>query len=908
MFVRRFLAVAAVLALAVVSSPAAAQETSPANPAKWDPMEVLRTERYLRPPADLERMLLAPRTDISFTMASPDRSWFLRAVSTPRGDILTRGKEHVLLGGLQVDTKANRVRSFTTSNQVGLVLVNPRTGATRAIETPKGATITAHTWSPNGAQIAYIANFDVASYAFVADAATGKSAQVSKAHLLPTMYTDLEYTADSKNLIVVLMPDGRGPAPTHGPNGIEDGPTVRMTDSRAVPQPVHASLLLDLHDKALLKYYTMGQLALIDVKSKAVRKIGTPKMIRDVSASLDGQFFSVTQMTEPFSYLVPVSSFGSVRELWDINGKTVTTLQTTRLREGSDDAGDNAPAGFGRGQQTASDTGKRNIEWNPVGPGLTYVESVFAPANDNAPTNSARGGRGLGGAGGPGAGAPGLRGGPGANQRPQPTSVRFMSWMPPFGPNDTKLIYEGGPQLGATTFSADGKMLFASDSGTVFAVRLADGKRSNLGRGVTLARAGGGGFGGGGGGGGGGRGFNLDSANMSGAIQTRSLPGGRTVVVVSADGKSVATNGNRSAGANWSTQSPRPWVDKVDIETAQHTRVFESPADMYESFVAPLDDNYSQYLYTRESATTIPDVWMRDVAASTTKKITNNVDVGPQVSGAQLKRFQVTRPRDGHSLWVDVTLPKDWRPGQRLPGIIWFYPREFTQQADYERTRYTTNINRFPEVPSSRPASSVKLWVSQGYALIEPDVPIWGDSGKMNDNYTRDLRENLDAVVDAVVDAGFVDRDRLGIGGHSYGAFSTVNALTLVPYFKAGIAGDGMYNRSLTPFGFQSERRNFFQAQDTYLDMSPFFRADKISGALLMYHSWEDQNTGTSPISSLRMMAALQGLGKPAALYMYPYEDHSFAALQSDMDLWARWVAWMDIYVKNPRVEKKPVP
>jgi dipeptidyl aminopeptidase/acylaminoacyl peptidase len=121
--------------------------------------------------------------------------------------------------------------------------------------------------------------------------------------------------------------------------------------------------------------------------------------------------------------------------------------------------------------------------------------------------------------------------------------------------------------------------------------------------------------------------------------------------------------------------------------------------------------------------------------------------------------------------------------------------------------QYGTNINRFPEVPTQRPASTMQLWVGHGYALIEPDLPIVGDSGKMNDNYTRDLRETLDAVVDAVVEAGYVDRNRLGIGGHSYGAFSTVNAMTLVPYFKAGIAGDGMYNRSLTPFGFQSERR-----------------------------------------------------------------------------------------------------
>jgi dipeptidyl aminopeptidase/acylaminoacyl peptidase len=132
-----------------------------------------------------------------------------------------------------------------------------------------------------------------------------------------------------------------------------------------------------------------------------------------------------------------------------------------------------------------------------------------------------------------------------------------------------------------------------------------------------------------------------------------------------------------------------------------------------------------------------------------------------------------------------------------------------------------------------------------------------------------------------------------------------VNAMTLVPYFKAGIAGDGMYNRTLTPFGFQSERRNFFQAQATYLDMSPFLRADKLAGALLLYHATEDQNVGTAPMSSTRLYQALQGLGKNAALYMYPYEDHSVATYQSDLDLWARWLAWFDVHVKNATLDNK---
>src|SRR5690606_17397808 len=135
--------------------------------------------------------------------------------------------------------------------------------------------------------------------------------------------------------------------------------------------------------------------------------------------------------------------------------------------------------------------------------------------------------------------------------------------------------------------------------------------------------------------------------------------------------------------------------------------------------------------------------------------------------------------------------------------------------------------------------------------------PIMGERGRMNDNYVPDLRNNLDAVINELDRLGYIDRARLGIGGHSYGAFSTVNAMVHTPYFKAGIAGDGMYNRSLTPNGFQSERRDFWEGQKMYLEVSPFFYADRLTGALLMYHSIEDQNVGTAPISSIRMMHAL---------------------------------------------------
>jgi dipeptidyl aminopeptidase/acylaminoacyl peptidase len=856
---------------------AGAQNSTTNGQGAWNPDEVLRKEGWVKPPAVVERIITAPRPDISFSTPSPDRKWFVRTAMADRGDIKDYGKPHVYLAGLAVDVKANRARQMTMRAGTALTLVDPRTNATKSLEVPKGATVSSPTWSPNGMQLAFVANFYDASHVYVADVASGKSTALTRIPLLATLENGIDWSADGKTITVVVLPDGRGAPPTHGPDGIEDGPQVRMTEGKKIPQRIHWSLLEDPHDQAILKYYTTGQLAQIDVKSKAMKKIGALAMIRSVDASPDGSHFRVSVMTEPFSYRVPSSSFGSIDQLWDNTGKVVAELGRTPLREGEVGDDDAPGGGFGRGATaSASDTGKRNLQWNPVGPGLVYLQSSFISSNEPA------------------------RAGRGGTAPRTPSSVRYVNWLPPYGASDTKVILEGSGRLTNVAYSVDGKTMFISDSGLVFASRTADpAKRFALPRGVTIGGGGGGRAGGGGGG--------ADTTALGGTMATRPGVNGTAMVVVASDGKTVFLSGTRTPGANWLAQAPRPWVDKLDFESGQRSRIFDAPANGYEEFVTALDDDYSQFIYTHESPTVVPDAWLKNVATGATTKITSNKDVAPEVTQAQVKRMQVTRPRDGMKFWVDVTLPADWRPGTRLPGIIWFYPREYTTAADYERSKYSININRYPMLAPARPASSIKLWVTQGYALLEPDAPIMGDTGRMNDNYTQDLRENLDAVIDAAVEAGYVDRDRMGLGGHSYGAFSTVNAMTLVPYFKAGIAGDGMYNRTLTPFGFQSERRTFFDAMDTYLDMSPFFRADKLSGALLLYHSLEDQNVGTHPMSSTRMLHALQGLGKTASLYMYPYEDHSVGTYQSDLDQWARWFAWFDVYVKNPKRDAKAV-
>lgn len=242
-----------------------------------------------------------------------------------------------------------------------------------------------------------------------------------------------------------------------------------------------------------------------------------------------------------------------------------------------------------------------------------------------------------------------------------------------------------------------------------------------------------------------------------------------------------------------------------------------------------------------------------------------------------------------------MIFPPNYSPGERLPALIWFYPREYTSQEDYDKSRRTFNKNQFPRIGPR----TIDIMTQAGYVVVEPDAPIVGPSGRMNDFYIHDLRNNLSAVIDELDGRGLIDRSRLGLGGHSYGAFSTVNAMVHTPFFKAGIAGDGNSNRTLTPNGFQRERRLLWEARETYLEMSPFLYAERMTGALLLYHGADDQNVGTHLIHSERLFHGLNGLGKTAALYIYPYEDHGPATRETLLDLWTRWVAWLDKYLKE---------
>ena len=339
---------------------------------------------------------------------------------------------------------------------------------------------------------------------------------------------------------------------------------------------------------------------------------------------------------------------------------------------------------------------------------------------------------------------------------------------------------------------------------------------------------------------------------------------------------------------------PRPFVDRVSLADTSRTRLFQSAADAWERPLVALDPELRRMIVQRESRTVFPDSWLWTEGGAEPVNLTRNRNPFPELAAARRMTFSFTR-QDGLEVQGSLALPTSYQEGQKVPAIFWTYPREYTTPEGYGRAAVRgRNHNAFPHLTWLRWS---ELWLTQGYALVYPDIPIIGEN--YNDTYISNMVDAMYGAMRAVDRLGVVDMDRIGHGGHSYGAFATANLLAHTPFFRAGIAGDGAYNRSLTPFGFQAEPRDMWSAPDTYLEMSPFFKVDQINAPILLYHGADDNNSGTWPMQSERFMQALTSKGKTAALYVYPYESHTPRAIENTLDLWARWIGWFDQYVKG---------
>lgn len=366
---------------------------------------------------------------------------------------------------------------------------------------------------------------------------------------------------------------------------------------------------------------------------------------------------------------------------------------------------------------------------------------------------------------------------------------------------------------------------------------------------------------------------------------------GFSVLRMTADGSKVLMSG---AGAT--REGEYPFLGTMDLQTGQSERLWTSASGDYESIVGILDDDARRLVTRRETRNDPPNLYVRNLDAQAPDALTQFQDPAPQLAGVSRQLITYTRA-DGVQLSGTLYLPAGYdkdRDGP-LPLVMWAYPAEFTDAA--VAGQVVDTANRFV-----RPGGSSHLFLlTQGYAVLDdPSMPIIGrDGAEPNDTYIEQLSASAEAAVNAVVELGVADRDRIAIGGHSYGAFMTANLLAHTDLFRTGVARSGAYNRTLTPFGFQAEQRNYWQATETYNAMSPFTFADKVNEPILLIHGEADDNQGTFPMQSERFYAALKGNGATVRYVVLPLEAHGYRARESvGHTLWET-VRWLDQYVKN---------
>ncbi len=339
-----------------------------------------------------------------------------------------------------------------------------------------------------------------------------------------------------------------------------------------------------------------------------------------------------------------------------------------------------------------------------------------------------------------------------------------------------------------------------------------------------------------------------------------------------------------------------PRLDKINLRTGEKQTLWESPKESYSQFISFAGPGHDQFIIRRESNTEVPNFFLTGLHVKKENQLTAFTDPAPQLTGIEKRIVKYNRP-DGVPLSGTLMLPPGYKEGDKLPLFIWAYPLEYSDKGTAGQVRGSDNTFTF--LRGDNPA----FFLTQGYAvLMNATIPIVGDPETMNNTFIEQAVSSGKAAIDYLDSLGIIDRNRVGVGGHSYGAFMTANLLAHSDDYAYGIARSGAYNRTLTPFGFQSERRSFWEAQDIYMNVSPFTHANKINEPLLIIHGSEDNNPGTHTMQSERLYQAIKGNGGTARLVLLPHESHGYRAKESLLHVLAEMFEWADKYGKGEAV------
>ncbi len=802
---------------------------------------------YKMPPAALQAIVDAPRAPQILLSPKRDLAMMIQTPALP--SIKEVAQPELKLAGLRINPANYSASRFSFGTDIRMLdLASQKEAPISGL--PANLQLADSQWSHDQRYLAFTHIAHKADKTSKADAvelwlvniATKTAKRLSSQALNSVNGRGFTWMPDSQSLLVRLKPAKLGPAPVS--DGIPNGPNVQESLPGGGNKQLRTfpDLLKNPFDETLFEHYTTAQIALIDLAGNT-KPIGKPEIFTELSVAPNGKYLLTSSIERPYSYSVPSSKFPKRIEIRDLAGNVVHTLAKRPLEEGLPPGND------------AVSTGPRSLSWRADAPATI----VWAEAQDGGDPRKTAAVRDIVYA----LAAP-------FNATPTTLAkleTRYQGIL--WGRGDLALLSEGWYKT-----RNEKQWRIAPDDTS---------RPPELIHSISVE----------------------DQYNNPGEPVTHADGSGYRRLVILNDAKQ-AGDSVLLEGEGASPEGKRPFLDRFNLQSKQKERLFQSAAPYFEDVISVLNDTGTRLLTRRETPTERPNYYVRDlskVADSQLTVLTRFPHPLPQLKDIQKQNLRYRRA-DGVELNATLYLPPkyDAKRDGPLPLLMWAYPHEFKSASA------AGQVTDSPYQFNSVGPTSAKAFVAMGYAVLDdPSMPIVGEGEKEpNDTYLPQLVASAEAAVEEVVRLGVAQRHQIAIGGHSYGAFMTGNLLAHTRLFRAGIARSGAYNRTLTPFGFQSEDRLFWQAKETYQAMSPFNFADQIKDAMLFIHGEQDNNPGTFPVQSERMFQAMKGTGGTARLVMLPNESHGYRARESILHMLAETNDWLEQYVKNapPQAEK----
>ena len=283
---------------------------------------------------------------------------------------------------------------------------------------------------------------------------------------------------------------------------------------------------------------------------------------------------------------------------------------------------------------------------------------------------------------------------------------------------------------------------------------------------------------------------------------------------------------------------------------------------------------------------------------------------------SQSKPESKTNPQQSQFYWPKselITYKSRW--GQPLQGIL-IYPADYVKGKQYPMITYiyerlSDNLFAYLGANDANPYN-VQILAQKGYFVLEPDIAYRGNTPGQN------AVDCLEPAVQAVLAKNVgVNPERIGLMGHSWGAYQTAFVTTVSSMFKVGVAGApltdlvsmynthywnvGMPNAPLLETGQGRLRVPFWEDPKVYIDNSPVWQSQKRKAPLLI--TVGDQDGAVDYHQGIALYNTLRRMGKDCILLVYYGENHNFTKHADQIDYAHRLRQFMDVYLKDAKPE-----